>query len=328
MASHYVAGSRKTRWCSTFRCCCRCCASTPKYEAFAAEVGAEKFFSRGTKLESVADAVEGLKAGSGTMRIPAIVPELLEKREQDRKRLVEVERQTRDLEHSKTQLVESQRMLREEYARIQQEAKDRDAASAATIRDLQAKVRELESLQQRLADAESQARGVAADSQAELARVSLLESRMVELQAGRARAQAAATDSERVLSMLPLPTWICDMETLQVQSVSDSAAALFDITPEKLRGRGAPRTSGAVSSSRPTRSQRARRPTGGRTATKFVSSCAGNRFRLVAVRAGSWSAAMSRRSACSARRANANRCSPARPSGPRARSRSPTRRTS
>jgi PAS domain S-box-containing protein len=209
----------------------------PKYEAFAAEVGAEKFFSRGTKLEAVAEAIEGLKAGSGTMRIPAIVPELLEKREQDRKRLAEIEQQARDLEHSKTQLVESQRMLREEYARIQQEARDRDAANVATIRDLQAKVRELESLQQRLADAESKARGVAADSQAELARVSLLESRMVELQAGRARAQAAATDSERVLSMLPLPTWICDMETLQIQSVSDSAAALFDITPEKLRGR-------------------------------------------------------------------------------------------
>jgi PAS domain S-box-containing protein len=216
----------------------------PKYEAFAAEVGAEKFFSRGTKLETVAEAIEGLKAGSGTMRIPAIVPELLEKREQDRKRLAEVEQQARDLEHSKTQLVESQRMLREEYARIQQEARDRDATNAATIRDLQAtihdlqaKIGELESLQQRLADSESKARGAAADSQAELARVALLESRMVELQAGRARAQAAATDSERVLSMLPLPTWICDMESLQIQSVSDSAAALFDITPEKIRGR-------------------------------------------------------------------------------------------
>ena len=209
----------------------------PKYEAFAAEVGAERFFARGTKLETVAEAIEGLKAGSGTMRMPAIVPELLEKREQDRKRLAEVEQQARDLEHSKTQLVESQRMLREEYGRIQQEGRDRETASAATIRELQTRVRELESLQQRLADSESRARGVAADSQAELARVSLLESRMVELQAGRARAQATATDSERVLSMLPLPTWICDMEALQIQSVSDSAAALFDITPEKLRGR-------------------------------------------------------------------------------------------
>jgi PAS domain S-box-containing protein len=209
----------------------------PKYEAFAAEVGAERFFARGTKLETVVEAIEGLKAGSGTMRMPAIVPELLEKREQDRKRLAEVEQQARDLEHSKTQLVESQRMLREEYGRIQQEGRDRETASAATIRELQTRVRELESLQQRLADSESRARGVAADSQAELARVSLLESRMVELQAGRARAQATATDSERVLSMLPLPTWICDMEALQIQSVSDSAAALFDITPEKLRGR-------------------------------------------------------------------------------------------
>ena len=238
MASRCAGGSRTTRSCSTSPLLLHTLRfDGPKYEAFAAEVGAEQFFARGTKLEMVAEAIEGLKAGSGTMRMPAIVPELLEKREQDRKRLAEVEQQARDLEHSKTQLVESQRMLREEYGRIQQEARDRETASAATIRELQARVRDLESLQQRLADSESRARGVAADSQAELARVSLLESRMVELQAGRARAQATATDSERVLSMLPLPTWICDMESLQIQSVSDSAAALFDITPEKLRGR-------------------------------------------------------------------------------------------
>jgi len=209
----------------------------PKYEAFAAEVGAEKFLSRGTKLEAVAEAVESLKAGSGTMRMPAIVPELIEKREQDRRRIAEIEQQTRDLEHSKTQLVQSQRMLREEFARVQQEAKDREAADAAMIRDLQERVRELEGLPQKLAEAESQARGIVADSQAEQARVAALESRMAELQAGRARAQAAAADAERVLSMLPLPTWVCDMESLQVQAVSDSAAAMFDITPEKLRAR-------------------------------------------------------------------------------------------
>jgi PAS domain S-box-containing protein len=215
----------------------------PKYEAFAAEVGADKFFSRGTKLETVAEAIEGL-SGSGTMRMPAIVPELLEKREQDRRKLAEVEQQARDLEHSKTQLVESQRMLREEYARIQQEARDRQAADAATIQakeaaiqELQARIRELESQQQQLAEAESQARGAAAETQAELAKVALLESRLAEMQSARARAQSAAADAERVLSMLPLPTWICDMETMQVQVVSDSAAALFDITPEKLRGR-------------------------------------------------------------------------------------------
>jgi response regulator RpfG family c-di-GMP phosphodiesterase len=209
----------------------------PKYEAFAAEVGAERFLSRSTKLEAVVEAVEGLKAGSGTMRMPAIVPELLERREQDRKRLAEVEQQARDLVHSKTQLVESQRMLREEFARVQQESQDRESADAAMIRELQTRVRDLETLQQKLADAESRARGVAADSQAELARVSLLESRMVELQAARARAQATAADAERVLTMLPLPTWICDMESLQLIAVSDSAAALFDVTPEKLRGR-------------------------------------------------------------------------------------------
>jgi HD-GYP domain-containing protein (c-di-GMP phosphodiesterase class II)/PAS domain-containing protein len=148
-----------------------------------------------------------------------------------------MEQQTRDLEHSKTQLVQSQRMMREEFARMQQESKDREAADAAMIRDLQGRVVELEGMQQRLAEAESQARGIVADSQAEQARVAALESRMVELQAGRARAQAAAADAERVLSMLPLPTWICDMESLQLQAVSDSAAAMFDITPDKLRGR-------------------------------------------------------------------------------------------
>ncbi|HQR25163.1 MAG TPA: response regulator, partial [Steroidobacteraceae bacterium] len=47
----------------------------PKYEAFAAEVGALRFFPRGSTLEDLAVALDSLKAGSDTMRIPALVPE-------------------------------------------------------------------------------------------------------------------------------------------------------------------------------------------------------------------------------------------------------------
>ena len=50
----------------------------PKYEAFAAEVGAERFFPRGSTLEELAAAIDELSAGSGTMRMPALVPELIE----------------------------------------------------------------------------------------------------------------------------------------------------------------------------------------------------------------------------------------------------------
>ena len=50
----------------------------PKYEAFAAEVGAQRFFPRGSTIEDLATALDGIKTGTDTMRIPALVPELLD----------------------------------------------------------------------------------------------------------------------------------------------------------------------------------------------------------------------------------------------------------
>jgi PAS domain S-box-containing protein len=70
----------------------------PKYEAFAAEVGAHRFLPRGSTLDEVAAALEAASPGSGTARMPALVPELLELREQDRRRLCDLERQVRELE--------------------------------------------------------------------------------------------------------------------------------------------------------------------------------------------------------------------------------------
>src|SRR5512139_2639352 len=63
-----------------------------KYEAFAAEVGAERFLPRGSTLEELVETLEGLSPGTGTMRMPALVPELMERREQDRLKVADLER--------------------------------------------------------------------------------------------------------------------------------------------------------------------------------------------------------------------------------------------
>jgi PAS domain S-box-containing protein len=209
----------------------------PKYEAFAAEVGAERFLPRGAKLEDLADAVEEQAPGSGTVRMPALVPELLERREQDRRRLVDLERHLRDLEAANKQLEVAERVAREHAERETRERLDVATADAARIRELQARVQELEARQQQLSQAETQARGAAEESRAELARVGVLEARLAELQTNRARAQAAAADAERAFTSQPVPTWLSDMETHEIRSVSDSAAALFGIVPDRLVGR-------------------------------------------------------------------------------------------
>ena len=105
------------------------------------------------------------------------------------------------------------------------------------IRELQAQLQELESRERQLTQAESDARGAAQQSQAELARIGVLESRLAELQTARARAHAAAVDAERAFAAQPLPTWLSDMETHEIRAVSDSAAALFGLAAEALRGR-------------------------------------------------------------------------------------------
>lgn len=209
----------------------------PKYEAFAAEVGAERFFPRGSTLEDLCAAIDDVSAGSGTMRMPALVPELIEKREQDRRRVGELERQVKELEGAQQRLTVAERVAREFAERANREKEEHAAADATRIRELQAKLEELEARKRQLAQAESAARGAAEQNQAELARIAVLESRLAELQSARARAQAAAVDAERALAAQPVPTWLSDMETHELRVVSDAAAALFGFAAESLRGR-------------------------------------------------------------------------------------------
>ena len=77
----------------------------PKYEAFAAEVGALRFLPRGSTLEELAGLLDEAPASAATMRIPALVPELLDRREQDRRRLFDLEKQLRDTEATNLQLL-------------------------------------------------------------------------------------------------------------------------------------------------------------------------------------------------------------------------------
>ena len=209
----------------------------PKYEAFAAEVGAERFYPRGSTLEDLAAAIDELAPGSGTLRMPALVPELIEKREQERRRVSELERQVRDLESLQQRLAASERVARETAERLARERDERSAADAGRIGELKAKLEALEQRQQDFSQAETAARGAAQQSQAELARIGLLEGRLAELQAARARAQAAAVDAERAFSAQPVPTWLSDMENHELRAVSDSAAAMFGFAAESLRGR-------------------------------------------------------------------------------------------
>jgi PAS domain S-box-containing protein len=208
-----------------------------KYEAFAAEVGAERFFPRGSTLEDLASALDDLSPGSGTMRMPALVPELLEKREQDRRRVSELERQVKELEGAQQRLAVAERVARESAERAGRERTEHASADAARIRELQARLEQLEQRERELTQAERAARGEAQQTQVELARVSVLEARLAELQAARARAQAAAVDAERAFAAQPVPTWLSDMETHELRAISDSAASLFGFAAESLRGR-------------------------------------------------------------------------------------------
>src|SRR5512135_557436 len=94
----------------------------PKYEAFAAEVGAERFFPRGSTLEDLCAAIDDVSAGSGTMRMPALVPELLDRQQQDRRKVAELERQVRDLQHANKLLGTAERIARD---KLEQQERDR-----------------------------------------------------------------------------------------------------------------------------------------------------------------------------------------------------------
>jgi PAS domain S-box-containing protein len=208
----------------------------PKYEAFAAEVGAERFFPRGSRLEEVAVTVEAQQTGSGTMRMPALVPEMIERREQDRRRVAELERHVRDLEAANQQITIAERVAREKAERETRSRIDLAAADAARIQELVQRLRDVERRSQELLQAESRARGVVEESRAEVARLAVLESRLAEVDAARARAQAAADDAQRVFTAQPLATWLSDLQTNEVRAASDSAAALFGQSPSQLEG--------------------------------------------------------------------------------------------
>ena len=209
----------------------------PKYEAFAAEVGAQRFFPRGSTLEELAAAIDGLKTGTDTMRIPALVPELLDRQQQDRRRVADLERQVRDLQYTNKLLAAAERLARGKLEREAKERAERAAAESDRTRELQQRVDEFEARQHAIAAAESKARDAAEESRAGQAHVGVLEARLGELQSSRAKAQAAAADAERAFGALPLPTLLSDMETFEVRAASDSAAVLLGISPNEIPGR-------------------------------------------------------------------------------------------
>jgi len=209
----------------------------PKYEAFAAEVGAQRFLPRGSTLEELVGVLDESQSGSGTLRMPALVPELLDKREQDRRRLSDLEKQLREVESANKQLSAAERVARE---RAEYEARARAefaAAESVRIRELQIRIRDLETAQQQAAEAESQARGAAEESRADAGKIAALEARLNELQTVRSRVQSTANDAERAFAAQPTPTWIVDMDSRLVHTATDSAAALVGLDPAALRGR-------------------------------------------------------------------------------------------
>jgi response regulator RpfG family c-di-GMP phosphodiesterase len=209
----------------------------PKYEAFAAEVGALRFFPRGSTLEELAAAIDGLKTHSDTMRIPALVPELLDRQEHDRRQLADLERQVRELQYTNKLLAAAERAAR---SRIERDAKDRASYAVAesdSARELQQRVDELEARLREQAAAESLATDAAEQVRAGNARAAALESRLEELQSSCAKAQAAASDAERAFGSQPLPTLLSDMESHEIRVASDSAAALLGVGPRELSGR-------------------------------------------------------------------------------------------
>jgi PAS domain S-box-containing protein len=216
----------------------------PKYEAFAAEVGALRFLPRGSTLEDLAEAVEEQLRGTGTVRMPVLMPELIERREHDRRRLEELERRLQELEAENRQLAAAERTAREaaeagahdraEAARIHAEALQ---ALEGRIRDAEVRQREAEARARVSSQAAAEVRDAASEARADHGRLEALESRLVDMQSSRARAQAAALDAERAFASQPLPTWLSDMATHQIRAASDSAAALFGSSREALCGR-------------------------------------------------------------------------------------------
>jgi len=215
-----------------------------KYEAFASEVGADRFMAKGSTLDDLLTAIGESTPSSGTMRMPALVPELIDRREQDRRRIADVEKQIKelekqleDLESTNARLAEAERTARERAEREARARAEFAATESVRIKELQNRIRELETAQHHLVQAESKARSTAEEKSAEVAKLAVLESRLNEVQSSRVRIQSLAADAERLFMSQPQPTWLCDMETRKLLLVNDAAAALFGIEAERLRGR-------------------------------------------------------------------------------------------
>ena len=158
----------------------------PKYEAFAAEVGAERFFPRGSTLEELAVAIDAHKTGSDTMRIPALVPELLDKREQDRRQLAELERQVKELETTNRLLAVAERVARQKAEQGARERAELAAADSARIRELQASAAGTRGHASSSCRRRSRRRVAPRRSRARSwPRIGVLESRLAEQQASR-----------------------------------------------------------------------------------------------------------------------------------------------
>jgi PAS domain S-box-containing protein len=209
----------------------------PKYEAFAAEVGAQRFFPKGSTLEELTTALDSLKPGSDTMRIPALVPELLDRQEQDRRRVTELERQVRELQYNNKLLAAAERAARSKVERDAKERADLAGAESDRFRELNERIEELEARQQELVAAEAKAREAAEESRTGHARATVLEGRLAELQASRDAAVGAATDAERVFAAQPVAIVLSDMASHEIRAVSESAAALIGAGAGELRSR-------------------------------------------------------------------------------------------
>ncbi len=173
----------------------------PKYEAFAAEVGAQRFFPRGSTLEELSTAIDSLKTGSDTMRIPALVPELLDRQHQDRRRVAELEREVRGLKYTNKLLAAAERAARTKLDRDGRERADVVAADSDKVRELQQRIDELEALQQDLSAAESQARERADVAAADADRVRELQQRVNELEARQQELAAAESQAREAVEL-------------------------------------------------------------------------------------------------------------------------------
>lgn len=196
----------------------------PKYEAFAAEVGAERFLQRGATLEDLASALDEVGSGSGTMRMPALVPELLDRREQDRRRLADLEHRVRELEALNLQLTAAERVAREKAEREAKARTDFASTQSVRVRELMGRVRDLESTEQQLAGAETQARAAAQASQASAEQIAALETQLAEQSA-----------QARVLEQMPQPCCLTDPEG-RLRFANAAFRELLGLEPDRLAG--------------------------------------------------------------------------------------------